>query len=105
MGYASAMSEHADVTVKDNASEDRYEASVDSGVVAGFSEYRLRNQLVVFTHTEVDDAFEGQGIGSSLVRGALDDVRERGLRVRPDCPFVRSYIERHEEYQDLLDAS
>lgn len=98
------MSEQAQVTVKDNSGENRYEASDDSGLVAGFAEYKLRDGLVIFLHTEVDDAFEGQGIGSSLVRGALDDVRGRGLRVRPVCPFFKAYIEEHPEYQDLLIA-
>lgn len=97
------MSELAEVTVQDNADRGRYEASTESGVVAGFAEYRDRDGVRVFTHTEVDDAFEGQGIGSSLARAALDDVRERGLRARVKCPFIRSYVERHPEYADLED--
>jgi predicted GNAT family acetyltransferase len=51
----------------------------------------------------VDDAFEGQGVGSDLVPGALDDVRSRGGTVVPLCSFVRSWIERHEGYEDLVD--
>ncbi|HSE10561.1 MAG TPA: GNAT family N-acetyltransferase [Nocardioidaceae bacterium] len=97
------MSELAEVTVQDNPERRRYEASTESGVVAGFAEYRERDGARVFTHTEVDDAFEGQGIGSSLVRGALEDVRRRGLAARVKCPFIRSYIEKHREYADLLD--
>jgi predicted GNAT family acetyltransferase len=95
------MSEVAQVTVQDNAEQRRYEASTESGVVAGFAEYRDRDGVRVFTHTEVDDAFEGQGIGSTLVRAALDDVRERGLEARVKCPFIRSWIENHPEYADL----
>lgn len=80
----------------------RYEAVLDS-TVAGFAEYRLRANQIVFIHTEVDGAFEGQGVGSTLVHGALDDVRQRGeRRVVARCPFVRGYIERHPEYADLL---
>jgi predicted GNAT family acetyltransferase len=96
------MSDPSDVTVSDNPDKRRYEASVDSGVVAGFAEYRLRDGVIVFTHTEVDMAFEGQGIGSTLVREALDDARDRGLKVRPLCPFFKSYIERHREYAELV---
>jgi predicted GNAT family acetyltransferase len=59
----------------------------------------------VFTHTEVDPAFEGHGIGSALAAGALDDARRRGLVVVPSCPFIRAYITRHPEYADLLRAS
>ena len=56
---------------------------------------------MVFVHTEVDDAFEGQGVGSLLVRQALDSVRGEGLRVVAQCPFVKAWIERHPEYADL----
>jgi predicted GNAT family acetyltransferase len=81
----------------------RFEIRV-TGTLAGFAEYRLRPGRIVFTHTEVDSAFEGQGIGSALVRGALDQARERGLQVTPLCPFVKAYIDRHAEYGDLVAA-
>ncbi len=61
--------------------------------MAGFAEYRDVGGVRVFTHTEVDDAFEGQGVGSALARGALDDVREREMKLRPRCPFIKSFIE------------
>lgn len=89
------------VTVSDVAAEDRFEAVDESGVMAGFAAYRRYPDRIVFTHTVVDDAFEGRGVGSALVRGALDAARGEGLRVVPQCPFVRSYIERHPEYADL----
>lgn len=87
-----------------NESEHRYEARVD-GELAGFADYRLSGdeRVVVFTHTEVDDAFEGQGVGSSLVRDALDDVRRNGsAKVEARCKFVKEWIERHPDSQDLL---
>lgn len=93
-----------DVTVTDNRESRRYEAFLDAGVVAGFARYRLRDDAIVFTHTEVDDAFEGRGVGSALAREALDDARERGLSVVPRCPFIRSWIESHPEYADLVAA-
>ena len=68
----------------------------------GFSAYRRSGDVVVITHTEVDDSQEGQGVGSVLVRGALDDIRASGRTVRPQCPFVRAWIDRHEEYADLV---
>jgi uncharacterized protein len=98
------MSEQANVTVQNNPDKSRYEALVESGVVAGFAAYEKHGGSLVFTHTEVDDAFEGQGIGSSLARGALDDARDSGLPVRPLCPFIKEYIERHPEYEDLVAA-
>jgi hypothetical protein len=92
----------ASLTVRDNTDEGRFEAVDESGVVAGFAAYRRREGRVVFTHTEVDDAFEGRGVGSTLVRAALDAVRDEGVQVVPLCPFVRSYIHRHPEYADLV---
>jgi uncharacterized protein len=89
------------IRVADNPDEQRYEVIVD-GALGGFAQYRLLPGRIVFTHTEVDDAYEGHGVGSTLVRTALDDVRSRGLQVTPLCPFVRAYIEQHPEYQDLV---
>ncbi len=92
----------SDVEVHDNPSQKRYEARLD-GRLAGFAEYRLSDGVITFTHTEVDSAFEGNGIGSSLVRHSLDDVREKGDRkVRPLCPFYESWIDKHEDYRDLV---
>ncbi len=97
MGTVAAMS---DVTVRDHRDESRFEAEVD-GRLAGFSAYELSDGVITFTHTEIDDAYEGEGVGSSLVRQALDLVRAEGLRVRPLCPFVRAWIEKHPDYADL----
>jgi uncharacterized protein len=91
----------ADISVTRNDDRGRFEATVD-GELAGFAAYRLREGVIEFTHTEVDDAFEGQGVGSALVSGALDQVRAEGLEVVATCPFVRGYIERHQDYADLL---
>lgn len=91
----------SDVTVRDNPDESRFEASVD-GELAGFSAYEVSDGVITFTHTEVDDAYEGRGVGSLLVRGALDAVRADGSRrVRPYCPFVRAWIKKHPAYVDL----
>lgn len=77
-------------------------ARVDGGVAAR-AEFMQTPELVVFTHTETDPVFEGQGVASVLVRWALDDVRSRGYQVLPVCPFVSAYIGRHpDEYADLL---
>jgi len=81
----------------------RYEARIDGNVVA-FADYRITDDgTVVFPHTVVDQRMNGRGIGSRLVKFALDDVRERRLGpVRPSCWFVAGWIERHPEYADLL---
>ena len=97
------MTERSEPTVQDNRDESRFEARDEAGVVAGFAAYRRQDDRIVFTHTEVDDAFEGHGIGSTLVRHALDAARADHLRVDPHCPFVRSWIEHHPDYADLVD--
>jgi len=86
----------ATLAVHDNERELRYELTRD-GEVLGFILYRRRPGEVVLVHTDVDPAYEGQGLGSFLVQGALDDLRGRGLGVVPLCPFVREYLRRHPE--------
>ncbi len=91
-----------DVSVTRKPGKQRYEAVLDEETVAGFLEYQETKALVVLTHTEVDTAFEGMGIGSSLARAALDDVRARGLKALVVCPFVLGWVGHHPEYADLL---
>ena len=93
----------SEVQTTGNAEQQRYEARVD-GELAGFAEYRVRGDRVVFTHTEVDDAYEGQGVGSALARSALDDVRATGRNAVPLCPFIRDWIDKHPDYADLVAA-
>ena len=89
------------IEVRDNPDESRFEAYVD-GDLAGFSAYVVAHGTLNFVHTEVDDAFEGKGVASSLVRQALDDLRERGdVRVTASCPFVRAWMRKHPEYLEL----
>jgi predicted GNAT family acetyltransferase len=90
-----------DVAVTDNPEADRYELTVD-GERGGFVTYRQSPGVIAFLHAEVDPSRERRGLGSQLVRGALDDARARGLSVRPVCPFVAWFIETHTEYRDLL---
>ena len=89
------------VTVADNTMASRYEARLD-GALAGVSEYELTADTIIFLHTVVAEEHEGQGVGTAIARYALDDARARGLRVRPLCPFIRSWMQRHPEYSDLL---
>ena len=88
-------------TVTDNPAGSRYELH-DGDTLAGVAAYRLAGDTVTFTHTEVADAYEGQGGGSRLARAALDDSRTRGRRVVPRCPFIAGWIERHPGYADLV---
>jgi uncharacterized protein len=89
------------VTVTDRPNELRYEIEVD-GEVAGFLMYRREPDLVDLVHTDVAPKWEGQGVGAALVQGALEDLRTRGLKMHPTCPFVRAYLRRHPEYEYLV---
>jgi predicted GNAT family acetyltransferase len=79
----------------------RYVVRVD-GADAGVADYRDRGDALVFHHTEIDRARRGEGLGATLVRGALDDVRARGRAVVPTCWFVAEFVDLHPEYEDLL---
>jgi uncharacterized protein len=90
-----------DIQIVDNEADLRYEAHVD-GTLAGWIDYKPRDSWLIFVHTEVPPAFGGRGIAARLASRALDDVRSRGLRVNPVCPFVAAYIRGHPAYQDLV---
>ena len=93
----------SDVQVTNNEAEKRYEARIGDEL-AGSAYYDTADDLIVFTHTEVDEEFEGHGVGSALARFALDDVRADGRRrVIARCPFIKGWIDRHPDYQDLLE--
>jgi predicted GNAT family acetyltransferase len=87
-------------SVRDNKAEGRYE--LDAGGHTAVAYYQERDGSLIFTHTEVPRSLRGQGIGSTLIEGALDDARTRGLSVVPACSFVRTFIDEHPSYRDLL---
>jgi predicted GNAT family acetyltransferase len=91
----------AQVVVRDNSNALRYELLLD-GEMAGELRYRRRPDAIALIHTEVSQSLEGRGLGAELARRALDDLRARGLKIVPICPFVRAYIRRHPEYEDLV---
>jgi predicted GNAT family acetyltransferase len=80
----------------------RYELR-DGETLIGAAHYRRQPGQVVFTHTVVKDAYEGQGLGALLAREALSDVKRSGSRIVPECPFIRAYLRRHHEYDDVVD--
>lgn len=90
-------------SVTNNVAASRYEIHVD-GQLAGFADYSVGPGVIAIPHTEVDSAFEGRGLGSSLASGALDDIRRQGMLVAPHCPFIATYIKRHPEYADLVEG-
>lgn len=93
----------ADLVVEDNPHESRYEAWIGERMV-GIAEYELPDEAgpIVFVHTEVLPGAEGMGVGRGLARGALDDVRRRGLRLVAECDFIAGFLKRHPEDRDLI---
>ncbi|MGV8885653.1 MAG: GNAT family N-acetyltransferase [Microbacteriaceae bacterium] len=84
------------------AEESQYRLLVD-GEQSGLIDYSVRGNTIHLTHTEVDPSKQNNGLGGTLVQGALDQIRaETAHRVAPDCPFVAEWIDGHPEYQDLL---
>ncbi|MER6778396.1 MULTISPECIES: GNAT family N-acetyltransferase [unclassified Streptomyces] len=80
----------------------RYEILVDE-TRAGLTSYRDRDDQRVFFHTEIDDAYAGQGLAAVLVQQALADVRTSGLRIVPVCPYVAKFLTKHLEFADITD--
>jgi predicted GNAT family acetyltransferase len=86
--------------VVNNAAHHRFELEVEGHLAATY--YKIADGVITFIHTEVPEELGGKGVGSKLVKGALDQVRSKGLKVIAQCPFVKAYIDKHGEYADLL---
>ena len=87
--------------VTNNSAASRYELHLD-GTLVSIADYRLRSDVVDLVHVETAPAFEGRGMAAELVAGALADIRSRGLKMRPSCPYVSSYLDTHDDQRDLL---
>lgn len=90
-----------DIEVRHDAGRHRFELFVD-GEAGGHADYRERDGAVVVLHSEVDPRLRGRGLGDELARRTLDQLRERGVKVVPACPFFARFVDRHPEYQDLV---
>ncbi|HEY0117455.1 MAG TPA: GNAT family N-acetyltransferase, partial [Cellulomonas sp.] len=102
---AAADDRRMEIQVRDVPSEGRFEARDADGALLGIAAYYLEPGepgLLVFTHTEVEEAAEGNGVGSRLAHDALEHARAAGQQIVALCPFVRAYLARHPEYRDLV---
>jgi predicted GNAT family acetyltransferase len=86
--------------VVNNKAHHRYELTVDGHLAATY--YAISDGVITFIHTEVPPELGGKGVGSRLIKGALDQVRAEGLKVIAQCPFVKAFIGKHSDYADLL---
>ncbi len=83
--------------VIDNKAESRFELGIDGSMAV--AEYRIVGDTIYFTHTETPSALQGKGVASRLIRAALTNAKERGLKIAPRCSFVVNYVARHPEFQ------
>jgi uncharacterized protein len=88
--------------INNNTAQHRFELEVEGHLAA--AHYERDGNVITFTHTEVPPELGGKGVGSTLVKGALDQVRADGLKVVAECPFVKAWIGKHPAYADLLAA-
>ena len=86
--------------IVNNKAQQRYELAVEGHIAATY--YKVEGKIITFIHTEVPPELGGKGIGSKLIRGALDQVRADGFKVIAQCPFVKAFIEKNADYRDLL---
>jgi uncharacterized protein len=86
--------------VRDNSAIHHFELDVDGHTA--FVDYRKTPEAITLVHTEVPKELGGRGVGSTLVRGVLEAVRAQGLKLIVKCPFVKAYMEKHPEFNDLL---
>jgi predicted GNAT family acetyltransferase len=89
------------VSIEVRRADDGYELLLDGDRI-GCAFTEVHGRTVVFTHTEVDPGHEGKGYGGRLARAALDDVRARDEQVIARCSFIKGWIDKHPDYQDLL---
>jgi predicted GNAT family acetyltransferase len=90
----------APATVRNNKAQNRFELDIEGAVA--FANYRLAPSTVIITHTETPRALRGRGIASELVKGALELIRNDGLKVVAGCGFVMDYLQKHPEFSDLV---
>ncbi len=88
-------------TLKDNRESQRFELIVDTRLI-GFAQYSISGNTVNIFHTEISPEYEGRGYGSELARLALDQIRAQQMKLVPACRFIASYVQRHQEYADLV---
>lgn len=95
-----------EIAVTHNPEQRRYEITV-GGQLAGFSQYLDTSadgtrQRILF-HTEIGEEFNGQGLASTLTREALAQAVAEGQRVVPICPYVKKWVETHDDHADHID--
>jgi len=87
-------------TVTHDPDTGRFEIQTEDGTA--LLTYLRSGSEIEMMHTEVPETLEGRGYGAALAEAALGYARKQGAKVRPSCPFVAAYIQRHPAYADLV---
>jgi predicted GNAT family acetyltransferase len=88
------------INVRNNTGENRFEAEVPGGTAV--LEYERHGSAITLTHTDVPKEAAGRGVGQALVTTALDFARQHELKVVPKCAYVKSFLQTHREFNDVL---
>ncbi len=89
------------LSIINNEVNNRFELKLEKDDFA-FIDYRLRDNVLYFLHTEVPDAYSGRGIAGRMAKFALEYAKNKGWKIKPWCPYIASYLKRHPEYQSLV---
>jgi len=92
----------SEIELEDSGSKGRYLLRSAEGAVAEMTFTKVGEHIVIIDHTEVPDAFRGQGAGLRLVTRAVEDARAAGKKIIPLCPFANAQFHRHKEWEDVL---
>ena len=87
-----------EISLYNNTTQARFEMNVNGSTA--FIAYNLENSLLTLVHTEVPEALRGQGAGSAIILKTLEYARDKELTIKPVCPFVIAFIQRHAEWQE-----
>lgn len=96
------MTEGADIRIEEGESKGRYFVQGEGGAVAELTFSKAGARMIILDHTEVPDAFRGQGVGLKLVSRAVEDARASGRKIIPLCPFANAQFRKHPEWADVL---
>jgi predicted GNAT family acetyltransferase len=91
-----------EIKLEDSGSKGRYFLRAPQGAVAEMTFSKVGEHMIIIDHTEVPDAFRGQGVGLRLVTRAVEDMRSAGKKIIPLCPFANAQFRRHKEWADVL---
>lgn len=93
----------AQVTLQNNESSRQFEWHIEGKIAKIEYDFSADKKRIFLIHTEIPAALEGQGVASRLVQAVLEHIEEKGWKLVPLCPYVKSYLKRHPEYKRLLD--